>query len=181
MSDTGPILAAQRGGRLALNYGRSGPLKWWECDRRSLRNRHSKAIHRDRNTIILYSDSLWHKLSQLRIWDFYSNGLLSHSGLFSNKRSSLTVKLLTYTLGWSSDVANFLTIRYLCSVYQINTNGPGAVLREFLVGVSRRQNDKPTLVYEICTENHTLIYGISCEIRPMSIHNMQKNVVWRYN
>ena len=55
------------------------------------------------------------------------------------------------------------------------------VLREFLVGVCRWQNDKPTLVYGKWTENHTLIYGISCEIRPMSIQNMQKNVVWRYN
>ena len=52
---------------------------------------------------------------------------------------------------------------------------PGGVLREFLVGVSRWQNDKPTLVYGKWTENHTLIYGISCEIRPISIHDMQKN------
>ena len=51
---------------------------------------------------------------------------------------------------------------------------PGVgVLREFLVGVSRWQNDKPTLVYEKWNENHTLIYGIFCEIRPMDIVNKQ--------
>ena len=55
-------------------------------------------------------------------------------------------------------------------------------LREFLVGVCRWQNYKPALVYGKWTENHTLTYGVPCEIRPRSIQNMQtKNVVWRYN
>ena len=55
---------------------------------------------------------------------------------------------------------------------------PGGVLREFLVGVSRWQNDKPTLVYGKWTENHTLTYGIPCEIRPMSIQNMQTKMLF---
>ena len=33
----------------------------------------------------------------------------------------------------------------------------------------------PTSVW---TENHTLIYGISCEIRPMYIQNMQKKMLF---
>ena len=52
------------------------------------------------------------------------------------------------------------------------------MLREFLVGVCRWQNYKPALVYGKWTENHTLTYGIPCEIRPMSIQNMQTKILF---
>ena len=54
----------------------------------------------------------------------------------------------------------------------------GGVLQEFLVGVCRWQNYKPALVYGKWTENHTLTYGIPCEIRPMSIQNMQTKILF---
>ena len=54
----------------------------------------------------------------------------------------------------------------------------GGVLQEFLVGVCRWQNYKPALVYGKWTENHTLTYGIPCEIRPMSIQNMQTKMLF---
>ena len=70
-----------------------------------------------------------------------------------------------------------MSVRYRYNIHRVHPRR-GGVLPEFMVGVCRWQNYKLALVYGKWTENHTLTYEIPCEIRSMSIQNIQTKMLF---